>query len=44
MIQLWDVCQDQEAVEIIKGIKDPQVASKALIDHALQFVLFSPLR
>ncbi|KAI5479467.1 hypothetical protein MNV49_003611 [Pseudohyphozyma bogoriensis] len=32
---LWDVCQDQEAVDIIRGLKDPQEASKALLDHAL---------
>ncbi|ORY39205.1 phosphatase 2C-domain-containing protein [Leucosporidium creatinivorum] len=33
---LWDVCQDQEAVNIIKDLKDPQDASRALLDHALQ--------
>jgi protein phosphatase PTC1 len=34
-LQLWDVCSDQEAVDLIRGIHDPQVASKALVDHAL---------
>jgi protein phosphatase PTC1 len=29
------VCSDQEAVELIRGIQDPQVASKTLVDHAL---------
>ncbi|EME47307.1 hypothetical protein DOTSEDRAFT_122989 [Dothistroma septosporum NZE10] len=32
---LWDVCSDQEAVDLIRGIHDPQVASKTLVDHAL---------
>lgn len=36
LVQLWDVCQDQEAVNIIKDLKDPQEASRALLDHALQ--------
>jgi protein phosphatase PTC1 len=35
MMQLWDVCSDQEAVDLIRDIPDPQVASKALVDHAL---------
>ena len=34
-LQLWDVCSDQEAVDLIRGIHDPQVASKTLVDHAL---------
>lgn len=33
--QLWDVCSDQEAVDLIRNIQDPQAASKALVDHAL---------
>ncbi|KDE03456.1 protein phosphatase [Microbotryum lychnidis-dioicae p1A1 Lamole] len=33
---LWDVCQDQEAVDIIRGLSNPQEASKALLDYALQ--------
>ncbi|CAG8770301.1 3_t:CDS:2, partial [Acaulospora morrowiae] len=33
---LWDVCDDQGAVDLIKDIADPQVASKTLIEHALQ--------
>ncbi|CAG8503923.1 10842_t:CDS:2 [Ambispora gerdemannii] len=33
---LWDVCEDQDAVDLIKGFTDPQIASKNLLDHALQ--------
>lgn len=33
--QLWDVCSDQEAVDLIRNIYDPQEASKLLVDHAL---------
>jgi protein phosphatase PTC1 len=38
--QLWDVCDDQTAVDLIRAIagpegKDPQEASKVLLDHAL---------
>ncbi|KAJ9604211.1 mgpp2cl-1, protein phosphatase 2C-like protein 1 [Cladophialophora chaetospira] len=32
---LWDVCSDQEAVDLVRGTQDPQAASKALVDHAL---------
>ncbi|KAK8154540.1 phosphatase 2C-like domain-containing protein [Phyllosticta citrichinensis] len=32
---LWDVCSDQEAVDLVRNIKDPQAASKSLVDHAL---------
>ncbi|BGP45663.1 hypothetical protein JCM10450v2_001493 [Rhodotorula kratochvilovae] len=32
---LWDVCTDQEAVDLIKDIADPQEASQKLLDHAL---------
>ncbi|KAL1297722.1 hypothetical protein AAFC00_006266 [Neodothiora populina] len=32
---LWDVCSDQEAVDLIRSIQDPQAASRALVDHAL---------
>ncbi|KAM0792648.1 hypothetical protein ACM66B_002429 [Microbotryomycetes sp. NB124-2] len=32
---LWDVCQDQEAVDLIKDAKDPQEASRILLEHAL---------
>ncbi|KAF2798280.1 PP2C-domain-containing protein [Melanomma pulvis-pyrius CBS 109.77] len=32
---LWDVCSDQEAVDHVRQIQDPQIASKALVDHAL---------
>jgi protein phosphatase PTC1 len=32
---LWDVCSDQEAVDLVRHIQDPQAASKQLVDHAL---------
>ncbi|KAK5167749.1 mgpp2cl-1, protein phosphatase 2C-like protein 1 [Saxophila tyrrhenica] len=32
---LWDVCSDQEAVDLVRTIEDPQTAAKALVDHAL---------
>ncbi|MCJ1358580.1 MAG: Protein phosphatase 2C 1 [Icmadophila ericetorum] len=32
---LWDVCSDQEAVDLIRHTHDPQVASKQLVDYAL---------
>ncbi|KAF2740135.1 PP2C-domain-containing protein [Polyplosphaeria fusca] len=32
---LWDVCSDQEAVDLVRGVSDPQTASKTLVDHAL---------
>lgn len=34
-IQLWDVCTDQEAVDMVRHVQDPQTAAKALVDHAL---------
>ena len=33
--QLWDVCSDQEAVDLVRNIQDPQAASKSLVEHAL---------
>ena len=33
--QLWDVCTDQEAVDIVRRVNDPQVASKKLVEYAL---------
>lgn len=33
--QLWDVCSDQEAVDLVRNVQDPQTASKNLVDHAL---------
>ncbi|KAI5811109.1 phosphatase 2C-like domain-containing protein [Peziza echinospora] len=33
---LWDVCSDQEAVDLVRAEDDPQQASKMLVDHALQ--------
>ncbi|KAI2621848.1 protein serine/threonine phosphatase 2C [Xylaria nigripes] len=32
---LWDVCSDQEAVDLIRDKADPVAASKLLVDHAL---------
>ncbi|KAH7385905.1 phosphatase 2C-like domain-containing protein [Pyrenochaeta sp. MPI-SDFR-AT-0127] len=32
---LWDVCSDQEAVDLVRQIQDPQEASKKLVDYAL---------
>jgi protein phosphatase PTC1 len=32
---LWDVCSDQEAVDLIRNTQDPTAASKQLVDHAL---------
>lgn len=32
---LWDVCSDQEAVDLIRHTHDPQNASKQLVDYAL---------
>lgn len=32
---LWDVCSDQEAVELVRNMQNPQEASKLLVDHAL---------
>lgn len=34
-MKLWDVCSDQEAVDLIRHIQDPQEASKKLVDYAL---------
>lgn len=33
--QLWDVCSDQEAVDLIRNVEDPSQAAKMLVDHAL---------
>ncbi|GAB5591732.1 mgpp2cl-1 [Umbelopsis nana] len=32
---LWDVCNDNDAVDLIKEVLDPQEASQKLLDHAL---------
>ncbi|KAH0556761.1 hypothetical protein GP486_005452 [Trichoglossum hirsutum] len=32
---LWDVCSDQEAVDLVRHNYDPQNASKVLVDYAL---------
>ncbi|KAK1751885.1 phosphatase 2C-like domain-containing protein [Echria macrotheca] len=33
---LWDVCSDQEAVDLVREIQEPVTAAKLLVDHALQ--------
>ncbi|KAJ5620279.1 hypothetical protein N7510_004263 [Penicillium lagena] len=32
---LWDVCSDQEAVDLVRNIPDAQHASRVLVEHAL---------
>ncbi|KAK5154963.1 phosphatase 2C-like domain-containing protein [Cryomyces antarcticus] len=32
---LWDVCTDQEAVDLVRHTQDPQHASRLLVEHAL---------
>ncbi|EGX87831.1 Protein phosphatase 2C [Cordyceps militaris CM01] len=32
---LWDVCGDQEAVDLVRNMQDPTAASKLLVEHAL---------
>ncbi|KAK8076308.1 hypothetical protein PG994_003580 [Apiospora phragmitis] len=32
---LWDVCSDQEAVDLVRESSDPSSAAKQLVDHAL---------
>jgi len=32
---LWDVCSDQEAVDLVRSQQDPVAAAKQLVDHAL---------
>ncbi|KFA77034.1 hypothetical protein S40288_04722 [Stachybotrys chartarum IBT 40288] len=32
---VWDVCSDQEAVDLVREVQDPIAASKQLVDHAL---------
>jgi protein phosphatase PTC1 len=34
-LKLWDVCSDQEAVDLVRNNLSPQAASKVLVDHAL---------
>lgn len=33
--QLWDVCSDQEAVDLVRNVGEPVSAAKMLVDHAL---------
>ncbi|KAI2785251.1 PP2C-domain-containing protein [Daldinia loculata] len=32
---LWDVCEDQDAVNLVRDERDPAAAAKKLVDHAL---------
>ncbi|KAG0648799.1 phosphatase [Hyphodiscus hymeniophilus] len=32
---LWDVCSDQEAVDLVRNTQDPTAGAKQLVDHAL---------
>jgi protein phosphatase PTC1 len=34
-VQLWDVCTDQDAVNLVRDVDDPEQASKMLVEHAL---------
>lgn len=34
--QLWDVTEDQEAVDLIRSTSDAQEASKVLLDYAMK--------
>ncbi|KAK0646635.1 phosphatase 2C-like domain-containing protein [Cercophora newfieldiana] len=33
---LWDVCTDQEAVDLVRNVQEPVTAAKTLVDYALQ--------
>lgn len=33
--KLWDVCSDQEAVDLVRNVGEPVSAAKMLVDHAL---------
>ncbi|RKO88352.1 phosphatase 2C-like domain-containing protein, partial [Blyttiomyces helicus] len=33
---LWDVCEDQGAIDLVKDVADPQTAADNLLDHALE--------
>jgi protein phosphatase PTC1 len=35
LCQLWDVCSDQDAVDLVRNVHDPVAAAKLLVDHAL---------
>lgn len=32
---LWDVCEDQDAISLVREQQDPQLASEELLSHAL---------
>ncbi|ODQ81252.1 hypothetical protein BABINDRAFT_160629 [Babjeviella inositovora NRRL Y-12698] len=32
---LWDVCTDQQAVELINNVEDPDAAARKLVNHAM---------
>ena len=34
--QLWDVVDDQDAVDLVANVEDPQEASEMLLQHALR--------
>lgn len=34
--QIWDVCNDQDAVDLVREVHDPILASKQLVDLALR--------
>lgn len=36
LYQLWDVCEDQDAVNLIRKTTNAQQASQVLLDHAIQ--------
>lgn len=35
IIKLWDVTEDQEAVDLVRNVMDAQQMAKILLDHAL---------
>lgn len=34
--QIWDVCSDQTATDLIRDVTDPQQAAEDLLDYALE--------
>lgn len=35
-LQLWDVIEDQKAVELVRGITEPRKAAEFLLQHAYE--------
>jgi protein phosphatase PTC1 len=35
-LQLWDVASDQQAVDLVRDVQDPNSAAKKLMDHAFE--------